>query len=287
MLQNIKFCWKTALKSGKIVKRKTKLYIEPNTRSTTTIAEYFSQSPLPDEVWSKYKIDKRLWRSRVASKPACTDEFICQEDYSLWKRVIRLLSSIFWDQNGNFRHEKHEDEPWSYNFIHFCNRVLRTLPSEENYENESESPIELLRRRLLYVKGTIQPFLSAHSSQHNCSDGVVPKEKLCELWVRNKKKAIEILKNCGVKYNLLLTRRKLRNTLVVNMKIFNLQFMETSWKIVKTSTVLKLHCFGLKKSRKFWILAQTIQRVEKMVCIIKILKQNGIKLQMRYEMFLI
>ena len=54
------------------------------------------------------------------------------------------------------------------------------------------------RRRLLYVKGTIQPFLSAHSSQRNSSDGVVPKEKLCELWVKNKKKAIEIIKNSGV-----------------------------------------------------------------------------------------
>ena len=74
---------------------------------------------------------------------------------------------------------------------------------------------------------------------------------------------------------------------MVNMKILNLQITQTSWKIVKTSTVLKLHCFGLTKSRKFWILAQTIQYVEKMVCIINILKQNGIKLQMRYEMFLI
>ena len=178
MLQNIKFYWKTALKSRKIVKKKTQLHIEPNTGSTTTIAEFFSQSPLPDEVWSKYEIDERVWRSRVASKPACTDEFICRGDYTLWKRVIQLLSSIFWDQNGNLRHKKHADEPWSYNFIHFCNRVLRTLPSEENFENESESPIQLLRRRLLYVKGTIQPFLSAHSSQRNSSDGVVPKEKL-------------------------------------------------------------------------------------------------------------
>ena len=39
VLQNIRFCWKTALKSGKIVNRKTQLYTEPNTRSTTTIAE--------------------------------------------------------------------------------------------------------------------------------------------------------------------------------------------------------------------------------------------------------
>ena len=92
---------------------------------------------------------------------------------------------------GNFRHEKHEDEPWSYNFIHFCNRVLRTLPSEENFENESESPIQLLRRRLLYEKGTIQPFLSAHSSQRNSSDGVVPKEKLCELWVKTRKRLLK------------------------------------------------------------------------------------------------
>ena len=79
VLQNIKFYWKTALKSGKIVKKKTQLYIVPNTGSTTTIAEYFSQSPLPDEVWSKYEIDERLWRSRVASKPACTDEFFAEE----------------------------------------------------------------------------------------------------------------------------------------------------------------------------------------------------------------
>ena len=72
---------------------------------------------------------------------------------------------------------------------------MRTLPSEENFENESESPVQLLRRRLLYVKGT---FLSAQSNQRNSSDGVVPKEKLCELWVKNKKKAIEIIKNSGV-----------------------------------------------------------------------------------------
>ena len=85
VLQNIKFYWKTALKSGKIVKRKTQLYTELNTGSITTMAEYFSQSPLPDEIWSKYEIDERLWRSHVASKPACTDEFIYRGDYSLWK----------------------------------------------------------------------------------------------------------------------------------------------------------------------------------------------------------
>ena len=50
----------------------------------------------------------------------------------------------------------------------------------------------------MYVKRTIQPFLSAQSNQRNSSDGVVPKEKLCELWVKNKKKAIEIIKNSGV-----------------------------------------------------------------------------------------
>ena len=73
----------------------------------------------------------------------------------------------------------------------FCNRVLRTLPSEDNFENESELPTELLRRRLLYVKRTIQPFLSAHSSQRNSSDGVVPKEKLCKLWVKTRKRPLK------------------------------------------------------------------------------------------------
>ena len=142
----------------------------------------------------------------------------------------------------------------------------------------------------MYVKGTIQPFLSAHSSQHNSSDGVVPKEKLCELWVKNKKNAVEIMKNSNVlpgKIQPVINKEKTEE--YFSGKYENIQstvhanILESCEDVNSSEVAL----FRTEEIKEVLVLAQTIQRVEKMVCIIKILKQNGIKLQMRYEMFII
>ena len=102
VLQNIKFYWKTALKSEKIVKKKTQLYIEPNTGSTTTIAEYFSQSPLPDEVWFKSEIDESLGeavllRNLLALMNSFAEEIILSgnELYGCYHRYFGIKMGTF------------------------------------------------------------------------------------------------------------------------------------------------------------------------------------------------
>ena len=133
-----------------------------------------------------------------ASKPINDTEFICLGNYKAWGNLSKCLSSIFINQDGDFRSLKPEGFPWSSQFFQYYNRVLKSVPVDEKILAGAVNNTELLRRRLFYIKRTVQPYFSLKkNTSSRDTDKTVPKEKLIELWSSRKKKAIEIIKNDG------------------------------------------------------------------------------------------
>ena len=86
----------------------------------------------------------------------------------------------------------------SSQFIQYCNRVLKSVPVDEKILAGAVNNTELLRRRLFYIKRTVQPYFSLKKNTSSRDmDKTVPKEKLIELWSSRKKRAIKIIKNEG------------------------------------------------------------------------------------------
>ena len=89
----------------------------------------------------------------------------------------------------------------------YCTRVLLSLPRQRDLSIGigNQPNLEVLRKQLEYVKGTVQNYLSSqqllrinsNQQQKQQNTKPVPREKLAQLWQENKKKAIEIINNDG------------------------------------------------------------------------------------------
>ena len=89
----------------------------------------------------------------------------------------------------------------------YCIRVLLSLPRQRDLSIDiSNQPnLEVLRKQLEYVKGTVQNYFSSqqllrinsNQKQNQQNTKPVPREKLAQLWQENKKKAIKIINNDG------------------------------------------------------------------------------------------
>ena len=73
-------------------------------------------------------------------------------------------------------------------------RVLKTIPSDFG-EIVDCNVIEEIRHRINYINNTIQPFFSHRIVNNN--DNMVSREKIIDLWINRRKKAIEIINNKG------------------------------------------------------------------------------------------
>ena len=75
---------------------------------------------------------------------------------------------------------------------------MKSVPGDERILAGAVNNTELLRRRLFYIKRTVQPYFSLKkNTSSRDTEKTVPKEKFIELWSSRKKKAIEIIKNDG------------------------------------------------------------------------------------------
>ena len=79
----------------------------------------------------------------------------------------------------------------------FCTRIANTFPRDNsNLSGEKLNGIEYVEHQLFYIKNTIRPFFSLKQSTNN-QDVKVPREKLIQLWLNRRKKAISVIKNDG------------------------------------------------------------------------------------------
>ena len=125
-VKTIKGLWKEALKYGKIVKRKD---LQQEQQSLISFSEFTLERRLTTEEWTRFEKDESLFRRSLASKPINDTEFIYLGNYKAWCNLFKCLSSIFINQDGDFRSLKREGLPWSSRFIQYCNSVLKSVLS--------------------------------------------------------------------------------------------------------------------------------------------------------------
>ena len=153
-----------------------------------------------DQTWKDFENDEAAYRQQLASRKVEYGKFICKGEYKQWVKVIRLVSSIFYDKEGQFKLKNNSDRPWKPELVKFCKRVLLSLPRQRNLQNRTLSDTEVVQKQLTYVKESVQNYFSSqdlYQNNQNQEDRPVSKEKLTQLWKENQKKAIEIINNNG------------------------------------------------------------------------------------------
>ena len=100
-----------------------------------------------------------------------------QGNYTLWIEVIKLVSFIFLDVNGNFKSERKQGNQWKTYLVKFCSCVVHSFPQAQNICTNDCSELEVLRNHLFYIKNTFQPYFSSKRFSTKNVDKKVNKEK--------------------------------------------------------------------------------------------------------------
>ena len=150
--QKIKETWKKAIKSGKILKTSR---IVTTARKSNNFEEYVGDK-LNDNIWKNSEHDERHFRESIASNKEFYTTFECKGDYKLWFTLTKLLVSVFYEKNGQFKEKKQNDRRWSSSLVKFVNRILKSFPLDTPTENNIND-LRSIEKKLEYVKSTIQP----------------------------------------------------------------------------------------------------------------------------------
>ena len=190
IIRKLKRYWKEALRSGKIIEIKP---VRP-TRQTATFKN-FTTCETTEENWNNFVKEEEAFRSSLASRNVDYGRYICRGDYKSWLKVIRILSSIFFNSDKSFKHSEKPGQPWKTTFIKYCARIAFSLPHYDGKINDP-TPLENLQKQLSYIKKNIQPYFTQQqfrsTSNNEESNPPVSKEKLIQLWFENKKQAIDL-----------------------------------------------------------------------------------------------
>ena len=192
LAEKLKNSWKQAIRSGRIVE----LADEKPSREFTNL-DYYITCDFTEENWENFVVEDSAFRKQLASKKVEYNRFKCKGDYTLWLKVIQLISSIFMHRDGSFKDQNQSRSgptPWKDSLVKFCNRVLYSLPRQQNYRYASN--LDRLKKQLSYVRTVIQPLFSSKIPRPD-NNNIVEKDKLIKLWFENRTKCIEIIKNDG------------------------------------------------------------------------------------------
>ena len=97
----------------------------------------------------------------------------------------------FKDQNQS----RSEPTPWKDSFVKFCNKILYSLPRQQNYQYASN--LDRLKKQLSYVRTVIQPFLSSKVPRQDITTSLKKIRSLnCGLKTRRNVK--KLLKMTGI-----------------------------------------------------------------------------------------
>ena len=190
MVRKLKALYKAAVRSGKIV------YLGPKHKFRQDEDFSLFQKPLAPIEWKQFEQRELLFRKHIASKKVNHGDFHCKCDIEQWFRLIKVLVGVFY-KDGKFLRSKPSGQRWSGAFLKFCTRIANTFPRDNlNLNGEELNRIEYLEHQLFYIKNTIRPFFSLKRSTNN-QDLKIPREKLTQLWLHRRKKAIYVIKNDG------------------------------------------------------------------------------------------
>ena len=185
LIQKLKICFKDAIKQGKIVRVATK--DTPWTRPLSNFA-----SRLSGAEWKEFEEQEAAFRKSLGGQGTFCGQFVCKGEFIKWRKVIKLINGIF-TKGGEFQKQKIDGTPWNPNLCSYCLRILNSMPHEPSHLNEGVPIIAQLEKQLYYVTKTIQPFFS--KGQGHVSQDPVSRNKLTNLWLHKRKKAIQIIKN--------------------------------------------------------------------------------------------
>ena len=182
--------YKSAISSGKIIYTGKK-----SCQVNLDFRKYFNN--LPEGEWKLFEDQECIFRKYIASKKINYGDFHCKGDIKYWIKLIIYLSGIFY-RNKVFLHMRKINEPWSMEFIKFCCRILKAFPRDPDSNiNINVSSIAFLENQLQFINNTIRPYFSINKQINSNNPEKVPKERLTQLWITKRKKAIDIIKNNG------------------------------------------------------------------------------------------
>ena len=199
-VQKLKNQYKAALKSGKIVYVGSKVH-----HVDLEFRDYLIE--LNNKEWSYFEEKEYCFRKSIASRKINYGDFCCKGNIILWEKVTKYLSSMFY-KCKTFLYKKKINEPRSTQFIKFCCPIDKSFPidldindnlnksSIEFLERQlSKSSIEFLERQLYCITKTIRSYFSVNQNTNSNNEQSVSREKLTDIWLNKRKKAINIIKN--------------------------------------------------------------------------------------------
>jgi len=189
-VRKLKKIYKSAISTGKIVYTGNK-----SCHLNLDFRRYFKE--LNDREWKMFEEQELSFRKSIASKKFTYGDFLCKGDIKLWIKIIKCLSGIFY-KNRIFLHTRKVNEPWSLEFIKFCCRISKSFPRDPDLDiHINTSSIKFLEKQLHFINNTIRPYFSINKHINSNENQKVPKDRLTQLWIYKRKKAIEIIKNNG------------------------------------------------------------------------------------------
>ena len=85
-----------------------------------------------------------------------------------------------------------------YTVYKFCCRIVKSFPIDPDInDNLNKSSIEFLERQLYFITKTIRSYFSINQNTKSNKEQSVSIEKLTDVWLNKRKKAINIIKNNG------------------------------------------------------------------------------------------
>lgn len=193
LIQTLKRACKSALSSGKIV------FTGKHNNPDIDITDFSEFKIKMNEIkWQEFEAKDNLFRKSISNKKYSVGDFECKGDTKKWIKLMKLLADIFY-LNGTFILVKNNGERWSTEFVKFCRRIVKKFPIVHDLEVVDENyPIMFVKAQLDFITKILRPYFSVkHSNTLINNEDIVSRERLTNLWLNKRKKAIQIIKDGG------------------------------------------------------------------------------------------
>ena len=120
-----------------------------------------------------------------------------------WSKAIIYIKNYYYCYyyrvcftNVKLLYKKKINEPWCTQFIKFCCNIVKSFPIDPGInDNLNRSSIEFLERQLYFITKTSRNYFSINQNTNSNNEQSVSREKLTDLWLNRRKKAINIKNN--------------------------------------------------------------------------------------------
>ena len=188
LIDRIKTAFKTAIRSGKF-------YSLASKKPTRDYNQFNAAEILSNNTWDYFVSKELRFRKRLSSKKVNYGDFRCKGDIKLWIKLIKIFISMFYKNNVCLLTEQNH-ERWSISLLKYVFRILKTIPNDPD-TIIGESLADNIKQHLEFINKTLLPYFSTRNTTNAENTDKVHKDKLIDLWINKRKKAIQIIKNNG------------------------------------------------------------------------------------------